>query len=173
ALQTERSWRGVARCSPPDNLASESARRTALRETAHTMAPPHDLVVTTVLGGDALSGFRAAGLLARLRAVAQGGWERNAHHAEVEPARLGVTAGHRGHVEHPGPGDLDGRGPDGRRPSLDNVGEQRGRGFGVYRREPEPGHERDRPRPELREEPCGKGEPLRRAHEGLGTAPAA
>ncbi|MGL5816203.1 MAG: phosphoribosylformylglycinamidine synthase [Phycicoccus sp.] len=31
------------------------------------MAPSHDLVLTTVPGGDALSGFRAAALLARLR----------------------------------------------------------------------------------------------------------
>ncbi|MGL5852324.1 MAG: phosphoribosylformylglycinamidine synthase, partial [Phycicoccus sp.] len=56
------------------------------------MAPSHDLVLTTVPGGDALSGFRAAGLLARLRVVA--------------PQVTGVRARHVHLVAGDGPLDL-------------------------------------------------------------------
>ncbi|MGL5862457.1 MAG: phosphoribosylformylglycinamidine synthase, partial [Phycicoccus sp.] len=56
------------------------------------MAPSYDLVLTTVPGGDALSRFRAAGLLARLRVVA--------------PQVTGVRARHVHLVAGDGPLDL-------------------------------------------------------------------
>ncbi|MGL4743785.1 MAG: phosphoribosylformylglycinamidine synthase [Dermatophilaceae bacterium] len=55
------------------------------------MASPHEFVLTTVPGGDALSGFRAAGLLARLR-------------VDV-PQVIGVRARHVHHVASDSPLD--------------------------------------------------------------------